>query len=98
MSDISDEDDIDTINDVNDEYVVKKTDKQTIRKITKYEKTRILSERATQIANGSPIFIDGDYTDAYQIAEEEFNQNKIPFIIKRKNGMEIELWKLNEFD
>ena len=43
MEDNSDEE-IDTINDVSEDYIVKKTDKHTVKKITKYEKTRILGQ------------------------------------------------------
>lgn len=64
--------------------------------ISKYEKTRILSERANQINNGSKIFIDTTKDNAYNIALEEYELKKIPFIIKRKlpDNKTIEYWKV----
>jgi len=69
---------------------------KTNPKITKYEKTRVISERATQISTGSLIFINNPdrFQNSYQIALEEYNQKKIPFIIKRKYGNYYEYWKL----
>ena len=66
--------------------------------LTKFEKTRILGERASQIENGSNIFISNPerFPNAYRIAEEELNLKKIPFIIKRDiNGIE-EYIRLND--
>jgi len=63
--------------------------------LSKYEKTRILSERASQINDGAQIFIDKDkYDNAYNIALEEFKLKKIPFIIKRPYGNKFEYWKI----
>tara|TARA_B110001469_G_scaffold95968_1_gene92106 strand:- start:436 stop:819 length:384 start_codon:yes stop_codon:yes gene_type:complete len=68
--------------------------------LTKYEKTKILSERTQQIENGSIIYIpiNDSLTTAYSIALEEFKQKKLPFIICRPlpnlNGYEY--WKLND--
>ena len=44
--------------------------------LTKYEKTKVLSERTQQIENGSLIYIPltSKLTDAYSIALEEFKQ------------------------
>ena len=69
---------------------------KTNAKITKYEKTRVISERATQISTGSLIFINNPdrFQNSYQIALEEYNQKKIPFVIKRKYGNIYEYWKL----
>jgi DNA-directed RNA polymerase subunit K/omega len=78
-------------------YTIKKN-KDNHNILSKYEKTKILSDRANQIANGSPIFVKGEFTNEYEIAEEEFRQNKIPFIIKRRNGQYIELLKLCDFE
>ena len=66
--------------------------------ITKYEKTKVLSERASQINEGSPIFIPNPelYDNAYDIAVTEYNEKKIPFIIKRPYGNTNEYWKLND--
>ena len=68
--------------------------------LTKYEKTKILSERTQQIENGSILYIQlSDSLDtAYTIALEEFNQRKLPFIICRPlpNSIGYEYWKLND--
>ena len=68
--------------------------------LTKYEKTKVLSERTQQIENGSLIYIplNDKLDDAYSIALEEFKQKKIPFIICRPlpNSKDFEFWKLND--
>ena len=68
--------------------------------LTKYEKTKILSERTQQIENGSIIYIplNDSLTTAYSIALEEFKQKKLPFIICRPlpNSVGYEYWKLND--
>jgi DNA-directed RNA polymerase subunit K/omega len=64
--------------------------------LTKYEKTKILSERSSQIDDGSVIYLD-DYSmfdNSYEIACEELKQRKLPFIIKRPYGNTFEYWKL----
>jgi DNA-directed RNA polymerase subunit K/omega len=72
----------------------------TIPILTKYEYTRILGVRATQIENGAPTFIDvHELVDSYLIAKAELEQKKIPFILKRPipNG-NIEYWKLEDLE
>jgi len=69
--------------------------------ITKYEKARILGERAKQInAGGRPfVAIDESVIDGYLIALKEFEEKKIPFIVKRPmpNGG-CEYWKLQDLE
>ena len=68
--------------------------------LTKYEKTKILSERTQQIEDGSLLYIPltDKLTDSYSIALEEFKQKKLPFIICRPlpNSSGYEYWKLND--
>jgi len=66
--------------------------------LTKYEKTKVLSERANQINYGCNILIENSekYWNAYDIAVAELNEKKIPFIIKRPYGNTYEYWKLND--
>ena len=68
--------------------------------LTKYEKTKVISERCQQIENGSVIYIplNDKLQDSYSIALEEFKQKKIPFIICRPlpNSKDFEYWKLND--
>jgi len=86
------------INILMKDYQSKKKAYKTNRSLSKYEKTRVLSERANQINTGSPIFISNPekFQNAYQVALEELNQKKIPFIIKRPYGNTFEYWKLND--
>jgi len=74
---------------------------KTIPFITKYEKTRILGERASQLNSGAKAFVevDSDIIDGYIIALKEFDEKKIPFIIKRPlpNGG-VEYWKFEDLE
>jgi DNA-directed RNA polymerase subunit K/omega len=68
-------------------------------RITKYEKVRIIGERAQQISAGAPINVDYDgLTNAIDIATKEYNELKIPFIIQRKfpNGEVKEVHLMGE--
>lgn len=52
--------------------------------MTKYERARILGTRALQISMNAPPLCDLEgETDPLQIAMKEFNQKKIPLIIRR---------------
>ena len=66
--------------------------------LNKYEKTKIICERCQMLANGSEPFIDNpeSYNNIIDIAIEELNQKKIPFIIKRNINNE-EYLKLKDF-
>ena len=68
--------------------------------LTKYEKTKVLCERAQQIENGSPPYIANfeRFNNSYSIAVEEMNQKKIPFIIRRSmpTSKYFEYWKLKD--
>ena len=67
--------------------------------LTKYEKTRIISERVQQLSNGGKPFISNpeSYSTVYDIALQELNMKKLPFIIKRTiSGNNYELWKLQD--
>lgn len=74
---------------------------KTIPFITRYEKARILGERAKQINNGAKVFIEVDKNmiDGYLIALKEYEEKKIPFIIKRPipNGG-CEFWKFEDLE
>lgn len=69
--------------------------------ITKYEKARIIGERAKQVNAGSKPFIsvDENVIDGYLIALREFEERKLPFIVKRPlpNGG-CEYWKLQDLE
>jgi len=74
---------------------------KTLPFLTKYEKARILGERAKQInAGGTPfIQVEPSMIDGYLIAMKELEEKKIPFIIKRPipNGG-CEYWKLKDLE
>ena len=58
---------------------------KTIPYLTKYERARILGQRARQIDAGSTPFIKvpENVIDGYIIAEMELKEKRIPFIIRR---------------
>jgi DNA-directed RNA polymerase subunit K/omega len=74
---------------------------KTIPILTKFEKTRILGQRAKQIDSGARPFVDvpKDIIEGYLIAKLELAEKKIPFIIKRPipNGG-CEYWNVNDLE
>ena len=58
---------------------------KTIPILTKYERARILGQRAKQIESGAKplVKIPDNIIDGYLIAELELREKKIPFVIKR---------------
>ena len=74
---------------------------RTVSFVTRYEKARVLGERAKQINSGAKPFIPIELTliDGYLIALQEFEQKKIPFIIRRPlpNGVS-EYWRLSDLE
>lgn len=79
-------------------YETLKTSYHTVGRLTKYERTKVISERSTQISNGSPILVEKppNVTNAYEIAILELQARKIPFLIKRPYGNTFEYWKLKD--
>ena len=74
---------------------------RTLPFITRYEKARIIGERAKQINAGAKPFVELDISviDGYLIALKEFDAKVIPFIIKRplpNGGMEY--WKFKDLE
>jgi DNA-directed RNA polymerase I, II, and III subunit RPABC2 len=69
--------------------------------LSKYERARILGQRAKQINAGAPAFVKvpEKVMDGYLIAELELMQKTIPFIIRRPlpNGGS-EYWKLTDLE
>jgi DNA-directed RNA polymerase I, II, and III subunit RPABC2 len=74
---------------------------KTLPFLTKYEKARILGERAKQINAGAKPFVKVENTviDGYLIALAELEQKMIPFIVKRPmpNGG-CEYWRLRDLE
>lgn len=74
---------------------------RTIPFLTKYEKARILGQRAKQIETGAKplVKLPENIIDSYVIAELELKEKKIPFIIKRpipSGGFEY--WNLKDLE
>lgn len=68
--------------------------------ITKFEKAKIIGVRAEQLAVGAKanIPVPEYLTDVRKIAENEFYEKKIPFIIRRElPGGEFEYFRLIDF-
>jgi DNA-directed RNA polymerase I, II, and III subunit RPABC2 len=74
---------------------------KTIPYLTKYEKARILGQRAKQINSGATPFVKvpENVIDGYLIAELELQQKRIPFIIRRPlpNGGS-EYWSIKDLE
>ena len=55
------------------------------RKYTRYEKTRIISARALQIAQGSPVLVKSPKDSSpIEIAKLEWEKGIVPIDIKKK--------------
>jgi len=65
--------------------------------LTLYERTKVLSLRASQLAHGAPPFIEVPefLTDVYEIAKAELEAKRLPYIMKRPlpDG-KYEYWRL----
>ena len=101
LEDISDNDyksSLVSIEEFNTFYKEYKTNIKTSKILNKYEKTKILSERAEQLSEGAiPLIQNADkYNNVLEIAEEELNKLKIPFIIKRFINNNYEYIKIED--
>ena len=93
------DEDVEVQPDTTVEYV-KKEDRISAKKLTKYEMVRILGEREKQLTMGAKPLIKNFNGLSYdKIAEEELKLNMIPFKIRRPlpNG-KYELWNLEELN
>jgi DNA-directed RNA polymerase I, II, and III subunit RPABC2 len=74
---------------------------RTLPILTRYEKARVLGERARQINAGASPMIEVEPTlvDGYLIALKELEQKRIPFIIQRPlpNGTS-EYWRVSDLE
>jgi DNA-directed RNA polymerase subunit K/omega len=74
---------------------------RTIPLLTKYERARVLGERARQLEEGAEPFVPvpAEVIDSYTIAEMELKEKAIPFIIERPlphGGCEF--WRLCDLE
>lgn len=74
---------------------------RTLPFVTRYEKARVIGERAKQINSGAKPFVEIEQSmiDGYLIATKEFETKKIPFIIRRPlpDGTS-EYWRLSDLE
>ena len=87
-----------SIEEFNTFYKEYKTEIKTSKILNKYEKTKILSERAEQLSEGAiPLIPNADkYNNVLEVAEEELKKMKIPFIIKRSINNNFEYIKIED--
>jgi DNA-directed RNA polymerase subunit K/omega len=74
---------------------------KTLPYLTKYEKARVLGQRAKQIETGAKplVKVPDNIIDSYVIAELELREKKIPFIIKRPiPGGAFEYWYMRDLE
>ena len=98
VNDVVGGNDID-INEFYKSYDKNRKNFKTSPVLSKYEKTRIISERVQQLSNGGIPFISNteSYSSIFDIALKELDMKKLPFIIKRTiSGEKCELWKLED--
>jgi DNA-directed RNA polymerase I, II, and III subunit RPABC2 len=85
----------------NSDNIIIDPNHKTIPYLTKYERARILGQRAKQIEAGAKPFINvpENVIDGYIIAELELREKKIPFIIKRPiPGGGCEYWSIKDLE
>lgn len=74
---------------------------RTIPYLTKYERARVLGQRAKQLETGAKPLVKVPETivDGYLIAELELREKKIPFIIRRPiPGGGCEYWSIKDLE
>lgn len=86
----------------NDEGEIIDDNHKTFPILSKYEKARIIGLRVSQLNKGVPTFLEvtpNNYIDKTLIAQQELNEKKIPFIIKRPipNGS-FEYWNIKDLE
>ena len=89
---------IEDFNVFNKNYINLKKNNKSSKVLSKYEKTKILSKRCEQLESGCLPLIKNyeKYDNVYDIALEELNNKKIPFILKRFVNGKFEYWKLED--
>ena len=84
----------------NDNIIIDQLHK-TIPFLTKYEKARIIGQRAKKIESGAMplVKVSENIIDGHIIAELELQQKRIPFIIKRPiPGGGCEYWNIKDLE
>ena len=85
----------------NEDGIINDENHKTMPILTRYEKSKIIGLRATQINSGGELFINApaNIIDGITLAKMELKQKKIPFIIRRPlpNGTN-EYWDINDLE
>lgn len=83
-----------------DEIIINKTSRLTKPYLTKYEKVRILGDRARQLAQGAkPMIKNTTGLSHKEVALLELKSKVIPLIIERPiPNVGVEKWKLSELE
>lgn len=84
----------------NEDGIIDDENHKTFPILSKYEKTKLIGLRVTQINKGSVTYVDPiSILDPSLIAERELKEKKIPFIIKRPlpNG-KYEFWNVKDLE
>jgi len=63
----------------NEEFVIKIGPPR----LTKYEFARIVGARALMLSYGAPPFVNGNFKNAFEIAEYEVRNKLLPIIVRR---------------
>lgn len=72
---------------------------KSMKRFTNSEKASILGKRVTQLAGGANAYIEvRPGMSIREIAEEEFIQKKIPYMIERPYGDGTELWRMKDIE
>ena len=80
--------------------IVPKSERRSLPILTKYEKVRLLGDRAKQISDGSKRMIKPEnITSAMDIAIAELKNRVIPMkIIRPMPDGRVEIWDVNELE
>lgn len=81
-----------------------KREKKTRPILSKYEKAKLIAERAVQISKGAPVMVNvsaEDRLNPIMIAERELYERKIPLMVRRyyhtSSGAKYEDWRIDDF-
>jgi len=83
---------------INNVKLVPKDERVTREFLDKNELARIFATRIAMLEKGGKAFVDiSDTRNNYDIAKKELMENKLPFLIRRKIGLnKVEMWSLSE--
>ena len=72
-----------------------------VKKLTRFERARIIGSRALQISMGAPVLgkVSDEIKDPTKIAVQEFKQKVVPMtVVRRAEGKESIIININEID